>query len=184
MASLFNLLLYQVGWFACVLGVAWDRQWLGIGIALCLLGAHFCLAKDRQFQFRIVLTAGAVGIIADTAQLWAGVFDFPHGVVFESLPPPFMTVLWMQFATTFRYSMSWLSQRYVLCAFFGLLGAPLAFFAGERLGAVEFLSPRLMHFLVLGVVWSFCVPLLVYISDRFATPDKNEATYQFTLRWR
>ena len=176
MTALLNLLLYQVGWLACVLGVAWDRQMLGVGIASCLLVAHFSLAKNRQSEIRLVLVAAAVGLVVDTAQLWAGVFRFPHGVVLESLPPPFMTLLWMQFATTFRYSMRWLSGRYIMCALFGLVGAPLAFFAGERLGAIEFLSPRLVHFVVLGMLWSVCIPVLVYLSDRIATSVQQPAT--------
>ena len=169
MSRLVNFVLYQSGWFACVLGVAWNLQWLGIGIALCLVGLHFWLATDRSLQFKLSLTAAVFGLIVDSGQLWAGVFTFPRGSVVDWLPPPAIAVLWLQFATTFRYSMSWLSRRYVICACFGLVGAPLAFFAGERLGAVEFLSPRLINFAILGLVWSFAVPLLVFISDRWAS---------------
>ena len=168
MTRFVNFLLYQIGWFACVLGVAWDSQWLGMCIALCLIGMHFWLAADRPIQIKLAFIAAAIGLVVDSTQLWAGVFTFPRGVVLEWLPPPFMTVLWMQFATTFRYCMRWLSGRYTLSACFGFVGAPLAFFAGERLGAIDLLSPRLMHFVVLGLLWSFSVPLLVYISDHLA----------------
>ena len=168
MSRFLNLVFYQVGWFACVLGVAWNLQWLGIGIALCLVGLHFWLATDRSLQIKLGLTAAVFGLIIDSGQLWAGVFTFPRGSGVDWLPPPAIAVLWLQFATTFRYSMSWLSRRYVICACFGLFGAPLAFFAGERFGAIEFLSPRLVNFAILGVVWSFAVPLLVFISDRWA----------------
>ena len=140
-----KLVIYQVGWFACVLGAAWDRQGIGVTIALCSLGTHLWLSNDRQSQIRLIVAAAAIGFVVDTAQLWAGIYKFPHGTLLESFPPPFMTVLWMQFATTFRYSMSWLSKRYVLCAMLGLLGAPLAFLAGEQLGAIVFLSPRVTH---------------------------------------
>ncbi len=163
-----NLLLYQLGWFACVLGGAWNFPWLGVTIALGLAGVHFLLAADRSLQIRLALTAAMLGLIVDTGQLWAGVFTFPRGSLVAWLPPPFLTVLWVQFATTLRYSMSWLSHRYALSALFGLLGAPLAFFAGERLGAIDFQAPRLTHFLILGLIWSVSVPLLIGISDRWA----------------
>ena len=181
MSRLVNFVLYQSGWFACVLGVAWNLQWLGIGIALCLVVLHVWLASDRALQIKLGLTAAVFGLIIDSGQLWAGVFAFPRGSVVDWLPPPAIAVLWLQFATTFRYSMSWLSRRYVICACFGLLGAPLAFFAGERLGAIEFLSPRLVNFAILGVVWSFAVPLLVFISDRWASQGGVVPNYRWPL---
>jgi hypothetical protein len=178
MGRFINFLLYQTGWFACVLGAAWDFQWLGVCIALCLVGIHFWLATDRTLQIKLALVATALGLLVDCTQLWAGVFTFSRGRVFAWLPPPFMTVLWIQFATTFRYCMSWLSGRYRLSAAFGLLGAPLSFYAGERLGAIEFLSPRPLHFAVLGCLWSVVVPLLVYISDRLASPSALTPKYR------
>jgi hypothetical protein len=91
-----------------------------------------------------------------------------------------MTVLWIQFATTFHYSMKWLSGRYVLCALFGFCGAPLAFYAGERLGAIEFLAPRLAQFLALGVLWCGAIPLLIYLSDCLAAKYPIEPTYRWS----
>lgn len=171
MSRFFNLIFYQVGWFACVLGISWNLQWFGICIALCLVGLHLCLATDRSLQIKLSLTAAVFGLIVDSVQMWVGVFAFPHGSVVDWLPPPCIAALWLQFATTFRYSMSWLSGRYAICACFGLVGAPLAFFAGERLGAIEFLPPRLVSFAIVGLVWSFAVPILVFIADRWASHD-------------
>jgi hypothetical protein len=171
-----NLVFYQVGWFACVLGVAWDLQSIGVTIAVCLVGIHFYLATDRSVQIPLAFAAATVGLLIDSAQLWIGVFSFPRGTIVAWLPPPFMPVLWLQFATTLRYGCGWLSERYRLAACFGLAGAPLAFFAGERLGAIEVLSPRSVSFGLLGLLWSLAVPLLVRVADRLAaraavTPD-------------
>jgi hypothetical protein len=179
MIRLGNFLLYQIGWFCCVLGAAWRSPWLGTAVALGLIGVHFCLATDRATQLRLVLAAAVVGLMLDTVQLWAGVFAFPSGTVVEWLPPPWMSVLWMQFATTFHYSMRWLSGRYALSACFGLVGAPLAFFAGERLGAIEFLSPRSTHYTVLAFLWSVAIPLLIYISDTLLARGRVPATYRW-----
>lgn len=181
MSRFVNFLLYQTGWFACVLGAAWGCQWLGICIALCLVGTHFWLAMDRALQMKLSLIAAALGLLVDCTQLWAGVFTFSQGRVLSWLPPPFMTVLWIQFATTFRYCMSWLSGRYRWGAGFGLLGAPLAFYAGERLGAIEVLSPRPLHFAVLGCLWSLVVPLLFYISDRLASNATSTPNYRWLV---
>jgi hypothetical protein len=180
----FNLLIYQVGWFACVLGVAWESQWLGVGVSLGLFALHLLLAKDAADQIKLALTAAAFGLLVDSVQIRAGVFTFPRGSVVEWLPPPGITVLWLLFATTFRYSMSWLSGRYVAGACFGFIGGPLAYFAGERLGAVELLSPRLVSFAALALVWSLSVPFLVFLSDRQARCRTVEPGYRLPLTGR
>ena len=115
-----NFLLYQVGWFCCVLGAAWGFPWLGMFVALCLVGLHLWLAADRAMQLKLALVAAGIGLVVDSAQLWGGVFVFQHGIVVTWLPPPWMSVLWMQFATTFHYSMRWMSRRYVLAPVSGL----------------------------------------------------------------
>ncbi len=182
MTRFLNLVFYQVGWLACVLGIAWNVQWIGFSIALSLVGLHLCLATDRSLQVKLGLTAAVLGLIVDSGQVWAGVFAFPRGSVVDWLPPPCIALLWVQFATTIRYSMSWLSRRYLVCACFGLVGAPMAFFAGERLGAVEFLSPRLVNFVILGVVWSFVVPSLVLLSDRWGLQDGRVVKYRWPTK--
>ena len=112
-------------------------------------------------------------------QMAAGIFTFPRGLIVVGLPPPFMTVLWLLFATTFRYGMRWLSGRYLLSALFGLLGSPMSFLAGERLGAIEFPPPVLLHYAVVGLVWAGAVPLLVWISDRLALHDGSESQFRW-----
>lgn len=133
---------------------------LGVALALGLVAIHLWLAYDRTTQFKIVLFTAVLGLLIDSLQLWCGIFTFSEGIVVPWLPPPWMTVLWIQFATTFRYCLSRLNNRPFLSSFFGLIGAPLAFFAGERLGAITFLTPRILHFGVLALIWSFAVPLL------------------------
>ena len=181
MVQVVNVCLYQMGWFSCVLGAAWRFPWLGMSIALCLVCCHFWLAADRATQFKLALTATGIGLLIDSVQLWSGSFVFPQGSIVEWLPPPWMAVLWMQFATTMRYSMIWLSKRYALGAILGLLGGPLAFFAGEQLGAIQFLSPRIANYAILGCLWAVSVPLLVYVSDRLGGRDDVRPEYRWPL---
>ena len=84
----------------------------------------------------------------------------------------------------FHYSMRWLSRRYTLSDCFGFAGAPLAFFAGENLGAVEFLTPRLTHYAFLALLWSVAVPLLVYVSDYLMARGQSDPGYRWPARSR
>ncbi len=166
MAAIANFCLYQLGCFACVLGAGMDRPGLGMTCALTLVIVHLWLTRATLRQLAVMATAGVIGLTSDTLQMWWGVFYFPHGTIVDWFAPLWVGVLWIQFATLLPFSLRWLSRRYGLSAVLALVGGPLAYYAGEKAGAVEFLSPRFLHFAVLGVVWSVAFPALLWISDR------------------
>lgn len=175
-AKLLNLALYQAGWFACVLGAASGRPGWGAAAALTLIAAHLLLVRDRGEELRLILFAGALGAAVDTLQLRLGVFSFPSGQLAfgpAGLAPPWIVVMWMQFATLFRFCLRWLGGRYLLSGLLGLVGGPLSFLAGERLGAVVFLAPRGRGLAILAAVWALAMPALVWAADR-----RRDASYR------
>lgn len=163
--TLINLALYQVGWFACVLGAAGGRPWAGAGLALVLVAVHLALVRDRRREAKLLVAAGALGLALDSLQLNLGVFSYPSGTPLAGLAPPWIAALWLQFATLLHFGLRWLSGRYALAAVLGFAGGPLSFFGGERLGAIEFGSP--LAYFVLACVWALAMPALVWLGDRF-----------------
>lgn len=166
--NLVNLALYEAGWFACVLGAAWGYGGAGAALAGGLLLSHLALAEERRVEVKIAAVCGAVGFVLDSAQALAGRLSFT-GPFFASqaeLAPLWVVMLWLQLGTTLRYSLSWLSQRYVLAAALGAAGGPVAFLAGERLGAATWGEPRWLTALSLAVVWGLATPALVFAADR------------------
>lgn len=159
-----NLALYQAGWFACVLGAGTGRVWAGAGLALVLVAVHLFLVRDRSRELQLLLAAGALGLLVDSLQLGAGIFSYPGGTVIAGLAPPWIVLLWVQFATLLRFGLKWMSGRYLLAAILGLVGGPLSFFAGERAGAIEFAS--IAAYAVLAAVWAVTMPILVWFGDR------------------
>jgi hypothetical protein len=166
MAVFANFCLYQLGWFACVLGAGMDRPGLGMASALALAVVHLRQSGVTLRQLTLMATAGVIGLTIDSLELWWAVFYFPHGMIVHWLAPPWVGVLWMQFATILPFSLRGLSRRYWLSGVLGLFGGPLAHYAGEKAGAVHFLPPRLLHFVVWEVVWSLALPAIIWISDR------------------
>jgi hypothetical protein len=47
----------------------------------------------------------------------------------------------------------------------GAIGGPAAFYAGERLGAVQFHPTEGLSLTVLAVVWAILMPLLLHLAD-------------------
>ena len=184
MNLLVNFLLYQTGWFAIVLGAGSGHPWLGSGIATLLVAVHFAMVVRRPRHLMLAAVACLLGVMLDSVQLAIGVFQFPSGAPVQWLVPPWIAVLWIQFATILPFCLRWLSGRYWLAAAMGLVGGPLAFAAGERLGAVTFLEPRGLHLLMLSVAWALALPLLVLLSDRIVGCGPRGALYAWASRVR
>ncbi|MEO8274981.1 MAG: DUF2878 domain-containing protein [Thermoanaerobaculia bacterium] len=168
-----NFALYEAGWFACVLGAARGFAFAGAAAALVLILLHFVLARSRRVELEIALFAGLCGLILDSIQgltgrlHFAGTLPAPASLPFLSaLAPLWVVVLWAQLGTSLRFSLRWLSERYLLAALFGMVGGPLAFLGGERLGAATWGSPRWATALTIAAVWGSATPLLVLFADR------------------
>lgn len=168
--QLLNLALYEIGWFACVLGAAWGQGGAGAALAGTLLLIHLALAKDRLTEGKIALVCGAVGFVLDSTQSMTGRLSFTGPWLFPAgsvaIAPMWVLMLWLQLGTTLRFSLSWLSGRYGLAAALGAVGGPVAFLAGERLGAAIWGEPRWLTALSLALVWGAATPLLVFAADR------------------
>ena len=172
-----NYALYQIGWFACVLGAASHRPWTGGLIGVTLIGVHLALSPDRYREALLVCVAIAVGAVVETAQIAAGAYRFTSGTVIEALPPPWLLVLWGQCATTFRFSARTVMTRPGWAALCGAAGGPIAFLAGERLGAVELLPPLMHSLLRLAVCWAIALAFLSVFLRR-VTPAPRASRYR------
>jgi hypothetical protein len=166
LSSLTNIVLYQVGWFGCVLAAAAGMPVLAVLSALAAAALHVALAPDRRRELEIILLAGLLGLMVDTVTVQAGIFHFPSQLGPSSLAPMWIVALWMQFGMTLHYCFSWLSGRYWLSSAMGAVGGPLSFLAGARLGAVEILSPVGINLVLLGLLWGVALPVLVAFADK------------------
>ena len=174
--QLVNYTLYQIGWFACVLGAASQRPWTGCLIATILVGVHLALSVERVLEVRLVVLATAVGAAVEVIQIAAGTYRFTSGTVNNALPPPWLLAMWAQFATTFRFSLRSVVTRPVLAVLFGAAGGPIAFLAGERLGAVTLLPPLGQSLFRLSISWA--VALVVFSAVVLRIAPERGADYR------
>ncbi len=161
-----NYALYQAGWFACVLGAAWGHPWLGSALGVLPLAAHVALVVRRRDAVVLALATAAIGIVVDGTQIALGTLRFDVGTVVSWLPPPWLVLVWAQFAMTFHFGLAWMKRRPRGAALFGVLGGPLAFVAGQRLGVVT-LHPALWPSLAsLAVTWGIAMPAAAWLAAR------------------
>jgi len=165
---LVNYALYQVGWFACVLGAAWNYPLTGCAIAVVMIAIHLALSTERTLDLGLIALAIVVGIGVELVQLGAGTYRFTSGTLIDGWPPPWMVLLWAQLATTFRFSLRYVFARWLPSLAFGALGGPVAFLGGARLGAVSLLPPLALGLIRLSVCWSAAM-LVFHVAVRLAS---------------
>jgi len=168
-----NVVLFQAAWFAAVLGAARGMLWLGPLVMIPTLAIHLLLQEDRRAEVKLLLVAGVLGLIFDTAFVAGGVFTPLQHLFPRPFSPPWMICLWLNFAATLNVSMAWMRDRYLLAALFGAIGGPLAYYSGARLGATEAL-PTTTGILLLAIGWGAMTPLLVWLARIFSNRTETD----------
>ncbi|PWB31392.1 DUF2878 domain-containing protein [Pseudomonas sp. SDI] len=154
---LLNAGLFQLGWFACVLGA---QRPLLLLLALVCLGVHLAwLAEPREW--RLLLGVSLIGWLLDSALLQLGLFDFHRP---GPLLPAWLALLWPLFASTLRHSLAWSARPWWRASLFGALGGPLSYWAGSQLAGVGLPLGTSTSMLVLALLWALLLPLLQRLS--------------------
>ncbi|MDH4173851.1 MAG: DUF2878 domain-containing protein [Betaproteobacteria bacterium] len=159
MAMVLNFVLFQMGWFACVLGAAHGLAWAGALTALAIVAWHVVRAGDWQRELLLVACAVALGIVFESLLVQSGWVRFGAGVVIEGAATYWMVALWALFATTLNVSLRGLRAHGWLAALLGAIGGPLAYYAGARLGALELVATG-AGLAAIGAGWAVLTPLL------------------------
>ncbi|SFC31165.1 Protein of unknown function [Marinospirillum celere] len=155
-----NALVFQIGWFACVLGGT--TPWLIV--VMGLLAFHLLFLADRN-EARFLLLVAALGTLVDSLWMQAGWMVFPGWEA--AWIPPWLILLWMLFGTLLRHALSWLQDRWILATVLGALGGSSSYLAGAELGAAELPQGRWMTFLAFALTWALLFPLLMWIAKRW-----------------
>ncbi|AGL86862.1 MULTISPECIES: DUF2878 domain-containing protein [Pseudomonas] len=151
--QLANALLFQLGWFICVL--SGDSAWLLLGVAILL--AHFRWIGSWAAEGRMIFGVALTGITLDSFLHWLGVFQFQQ---VSLLIPLWLIVLWALLGTTLRHCLAWTARPWWLTCLVGALCGPLSYYAGGRLAGVSFAYGLWPTLLGLGLLWSMLLPLL------------------------
>jgi len=172
--SLLNYGLFQAGWFVCVLGAAAGWPQLAALAGFLLVLTHLALVPNPLREGALLMLSLLLGLVIDAFHIRTGVLSFPIGSVHPSLPPPWILVLWLQFALTLHYSLDWLAGRYCLGAILGSVSGALAYWAGVRLGAAQFGDDAPFRCLMqIGVSWGIVMVILLWPAARTSARDGN-----------
>ena len=163
--NIINIIGFNIGWWACVLGAANDLAYLGpVVMILFLIVHHYLFVSDIQ-EIYLVLIIGAIGTITDSLLFLSGSFIYAGAYSNEILiAPMWITAMWMGFSATVNHSMSWLKDKWLIMVICGIVFGPAAFFTGEKFGAIEFHLSALLSVLVIAIVYGILMPAIYFLN--------------------
>ena len=174
MSTILNLVAMQISWFACVLGAANGMPWLGVIVSLIVVTQHLIRSKHRLIETKLVASALLLGLILDSALATAGLVSFNSGIVVAGATTPWMLALWMSFATALTGSLRWIVDRMGISVAFGIVGGPLAYWSGAKLGAIT-LADSPLTFACIGLGWGAAMLVFSILVKHLNTASTAEA---------
>jgi hypothetical protein len=159
-----NFILFQLLWFAAVLGAAAGLHWPAPLALLALLCWTRLTGGSVRADLRLVLIGLATGMVFEVLLLASGLIRYQLQW-WLYLPPLWILCLWAGFAQSFLYSMAWMRQRLWLASVFGGVGSVMSMYAGLRFGAAQPPQGTLPLLVAYGLGWSVLVPFLAWLAD-------------------
>jgi hypothetical protein len=163
-AIVINIVLFQIGWFACVAGGARGAGWVGSALTLLIVAWHLACAQRPALELRTVAGVTLLGGVWDSVLAAHGGFNYASGMFSAFAAPHWIFALWALFATTLNVSLRWLRGRYIVSALLGAVSGPFVFWAGQQLHAVQFASPA-PALALQAAGWAVLLPLCVYLAS-------------------
>ncbi|MFT7338365.1 MAG: hypothetical protein ACI92B_001695 [Marinobacter maritimus] len=154
--NILNLLLFQIGWLACVA----YPDLIGPALVLVFLLLHFVLVSQNRFTELQFIGLGTVtGAVLDGLWFRLGILDYGSGAVLVT--PLWLVAIWAIFMTTLSHSLNWISRKVWLAFLFAPVAGPFAYWSASEIGIVE-LPELVPSLLALAVGWMVVFPLLLF----------------------
>ena len=128
MNVIINIILFQAGWFACVISASQRFEWIAIGSIILIIVSHLYLVQNRWLESKIILSSGLTGMIVDSIMIANQVFTANHAIEIDNLAPLWLVGLWMLLGMTLNHSLAWFRNHLWLAAVAGFTYAMASFF--------------------------------------------------------
>jgi len=165
------VVLWHVGWFACVLGEPNGMPWAGPVAVAIAVGAHFLFdVRGREPRLReacAVLLVTAWGVMLDATLVATGRLDYGSDPGWSVGFWVWIVALWANFAVMLNVAFPWFAKRPVIAAVLAGVFGPLTYRAGAALGLLAFPEDPAMRaftYVLLAVEWAILFPVALDIA--------------------
>ncbi|UAW97918.1 DUF2878 domain-containing protein [Halopseudomonas nanhaiensis] len=148
-----NALLFQIGWFACLLGgTSW---WLLVPVAILVV--HFTWISAWRDEGKLVITVMLAGSAVDSFLLQMRVFQLPGD---PELIPLWWLAAWALFGTMLNHCLIWARRTWWLGSAAGAVAGTFAYWVGAQLTDLRFGLDGSMTLVIVALAWAILLPML------------------------
>lgn len=164
--NLLHAVLWQGARFAAVIGAGRGLLWAGPLALLPVIALHVWRHhREPGRGLTAPVAILAIGLLADLVLIHGAGMRIADGDGWSASPQPWMAGLWILLATGLTASLGWLRGRPWLAVPLGAASGPLAYLAGERLGAIA-LPEGWWPIVAIAAVWAATLPLAASLASR------------------
>ena len=164
-----NYLLFQLGWFACVLG----GNRIALATTVVILAVHLLWVGSWAREKQLLAVTFFLGCAIDSFLGNMDILQF-HPDNDGRILPLWLACLWLIFATTLRHSLDWTRTHRLYGAALGIIGGPLSYYAGAQLSNVTLAQPLWQTLLLLGAIWAITIPMLQSFSQAWLNKTRRQ----------
>ena len=166
---LINYLIFQVGWFVCVLG----GNMPALLFTLAALAVHLLWVSSWQKEKQLLAICLLLGSAIDSFLGNLQILQFNGD---SRLLPGWLACLWVLLGTTLRHSLDWSRRHKWLGACPGLIGGPVSYYAISKLTDISLREPIWQTLLILAAIWALVLPLLQSFSEAWLKKARLQNT--------
>ena len=152
MNKLINFVAFQVIWFIAVIGAANDILWPSIIAVLAFCAWQLTPSRSHKNDARLIIFAIIAGLTFDSLWQFSGLITYK--LALPVIAPIWILLLWVTFALNINHSLAWLKKNHWLPILFGAIGAPLSYYAGNRIGAISYPNGAFNISILLSISWA------------------------------
>ena len=172
MKKIVNTAAVTLGWWGCLLGAESGLPWIGPGAVLVHLVWHTRQSTDQRHTTTFLATVALFGFLFDTLLSALGIVSYASPAPIPWISPLWMVVLWPNFATSLSAGLDFLQGKVILPSLIGLFGGPLAYWGGERLGALSFGDTNTLVWV--AAEWAIAMPIMTSLTPVDSSLSDNE----------
>jgi hypothetical protein len=163
---------FQAVWLVSALSAAAGISWIAVSAAGLFVATVLALDGWPRSLMTTAVASGALGVLVEGTLSVSGFVRYGAAWPAGWPAPLWIVLLWCAFGITLAPLGSLLGSSWLLSgAALGLVFGPLAYLAGERLGALTIGTPVMLAYAAVGAAWGLALPLLLKVSRHEASPS-------------
>jgi hypothetical protein len=159
-----NVVSFDALWTAAMFGAGKSWWWAAPVLIVLSMAVQLWFYTSPGREVYLILAGAAVGTGLDWLAVTLGVFRYASESRAEFLV--LFCSLWINFGTTLRPSLRWMWRRPALAAALGLIGGPVAYWVGARIGAISLSGAEWRGLAWVAAQYGIALPVWMVVADR------------------